>query len=302
MSPVLQFLLVLLLAVLAGSKVTVQGFMSRKHIRTAQDNLWFNSLLFFVIAVLMALIFSIGEITGTIIFFAVLAGLCNIVFQYCYAIALRTGPVSLTVLIGNFYVLITTGFSCLYFGEPLYPTQLVAIALLVSSMILTTESKPDEKKATRKWVILPLICMGIAAFDGICQKFFLRTADSLLPNAQSTQLSLGYLISSLIGFILYFINARKGEKSPLGFKRPVLLYTLAVGVLLTLYRRFNLYALSVVEATFLFPTYAGLNSLLMMLSGMILFKDKLSRKQTLGLICGIVSVVLMNIRLGAPLG
>ena len=92
MSPVLQFLLVLLLAVLAGSKVTVQGFMSRKHIRTAQDNLWFNSLLFFVIAVLMALIFSIGEITGTIIFFAVLAGLCNIGFQYCYAIALRTGP------------------------------------------------------------------------------------------------------------------------------------------------------------------------------------------------------------------
>ena len=301
MSPVLQFLLVLLLAVLAGSKVTVQGFMSRKHIRTAQDNLWFNSLLFLIIAVLMALIFSVGQVTGTIVFYAVLAGLCNIGFQYCYAIALRTGPVSLTVLIGNFYVLVTTGFSCLYFGENLYPTQLVAIALLVTSMILTTESKPDEKKATRKWVILPLICMGIAAFDGICQKFFLRTEDALLANAQSTQLALGYLIASGIGFMLYFLKARRGEKSPLGFKRPILLYTLAVGLLLALYRRFNMYALSVVEATFLFPTYAGLNSLLMMLSGIILFKDKLSRKQTIGLICGIASVVLMNLRLGIPL-
>ena len=78
-------------------------------------------------------------------------------------------------------------------------------------------------------------------------------------------------------------------------------YREAVGLLLALYRRFNMYALSVVEATFLFPTYAGLNSLLMMLSGIILFKDKLSRKQTIGLICGIASVVLMNIRLGLPL-
>ena len=58
--------------------------------------------------------------------------------------------------------------------------------------------------------------------------------------------------------------------------------------------------MSVVEGTFHFPTYAGLQSLTMTLVGIVMFKDKLSKKQMIGVVCGIVSVVLMNMRIGMP--
>ena len=136
MSYFVQFLLVLLLAVLACIKVTVQGFVSRGHIRTTQDSVWFNAMVFAVIAAFLVLLFPMGEITGTLVLYASVVTITTVVFQVCYTIALKTGPVSLTVLIGNFHVLITTSFSCLFLGESLYLSQMAGIALLILSMYL----------------------------------------------------------------------------------------------------------------------------------------------------------------------
>ena len=41
-----------------------------------------------------------------------------------------------------------------------------------------------------------------------------------------------------------------------------------------------------------------LQSLIMTLVGVVMFKDQLTRRQQLSVLCGIVSVVLMNLRFG----
>jgi len=293
-----QFLLVLLLAVLACIKVTVQGFVSRGHIRTTQDSVWFNAMVFAVIAAFLVLLFPMGEITGTLVLYASVVTLTTVVFQVCYTIALKTGPVSLTVLIGNFHVLITTSFSCLFMGESLYLSQMAGIALLILSMYLGSESKPDEKKATHRWLLLTLASMSCSALYGIGQKLFLATPESRLPNAQATELAVSYAMAAVAAFAIYFFSRKKGGRTTMGFKKPILLYALAIGFTLSLYQRLNTYALSVVEGTFQFPTYAGLQSLGMTLVGVVLFKDQLSRRQQLSVACGIISVVLMNMRFG----
>ena len=298
MSYFVQFLLVLLLAVLACIKVTVQGFVSRGHIRTTQDSVWFNAMVFAVIAAFLVLLFPMGEITGTLVLYASVVTITTVVFQVCYTIALKTGPVSLTVLIGNFHVLITTSFSCLFLGESLYLSQMAGIALLILSMYLGSESKPDEKKATRRWLLLTLASMSCSALYGIGQKLFLATPESKLPNAQATELAVSYAMAAVAAFAIYFVARKKGGRTTMGFKKPILLYALAIGFTLSLYQRLNTYALGVVEGTFQFPTYAGLQSLGMTLVGVVLFKDQLSRRQKLSVVCGIVSVVLMNMRLG----
>lgn len=298
MSYVLQFLLVVLLAVLACVKVTIQGFVSRGHIRTTQDSVWFNSLLFTAITLFLVLLFPMGEINGTLLFYAAVVTVTTVVFQVCYTIALKTGPVSLTVLIGNFHVLITTTFSRVFLGESLYATQIVGIALLLASMFLGSESKPDEKKATRKWLVLTLTCMSCSALFGIGQKLFLATPQSKLPNAQATELAVSYAMAAAAGFVIYLFGRKKGGKTTIPFKRSIILYALAIGLTLSLYQRLNTYALGVVEGTFQFPTYAGLQSLGMTLVGVMLFKDQLSHRQKLSVVCGIVSVVLMNLRFG----
>ena len=298
MSYFVQFLLVLLLAVLACIKVTVQGFVSRGHIRTTQDSVWFNALVFTAIAFFLLLLFPMGEITGTLFFYAFIVTITTVVFQICYTIALKTGPVSLTVLIGNFHVLVTTSFSCLFMGEKLYFSQMIGILLLLTSMFLGMESKPGEKKATRRWLLLTLASMSCSALYGVGQKLFLATPQSQLPNAQATELALSYALAALITFVIYFFCRKKGGVTTMVLKRPVVLFAVAIGFTLSLYQRLNTYALGVVEGTFQFPTYAGLQSLGMTLVGVCLFKDQLSRRQQLSVVCGIACVVLMNLRFG----
>ena len=110
MSYVVQFLLVLLLAVLACTKVTIQGFVSRKHIVTTQDTVWFNALVFTAIAAFLALLFPMGEINGVLVFYALVVTVTTVVFQVCYTIALRTkiqglGTFFAIELVHQFYII-----------------------------------------------------------------------------------------------------------------------------------------------------------------------------------------------------
>ena len=53
-----------------------------------------------------------------------------------------------------------------------------------------------------------------------------------------------------------------------------------------------------IDGGFMFPTYSGMQSLGMTVIGILLFKDKLSKRQVLGVVTGISCVVLMNVRWG----
>jgi multidrug transporter EmrE-like cation transporter len=53
-----------------------------------------------------------------------------------------------------------------------------------------------------------------------------------------------------------------------------------------------------INGSVLYPTYNGLQAVIMGIVGVIFFGDKLSSKQKLGMIFGIASIALMNIKLG----
>ena len=67
-----------------------------------------------------------------------------------------------------------------------------------------------------------------------------------------------------------------------------------MGVILGVFVAINTYALSTIEGTFLYPTYSGGTIILSTLSGVLFFKDRLTVKQVLSILVGIVAVVLMN--------
>ena len=136
MSYTMQFLIILALVALGTLKTTLQGRISKKYIRNSQDTLIYNAEVFAAIAVVMAVIFKVSVPDKTLVCFA-LAGACTtLIFQSTYSVALSTGPVSLTVLIINFNVLITTAVSIFMFNEKFYLTQLFGIMFLVLSMFL----------------------------------------------------------------------------------------------------------------------------------------------------------------------
>ncbi len=302
MSYTMQFLIIFALVALGTAKTTLQGRISKKYIRNSQDTLIYNAEVFAAIAVVMAVIFKVSIPDKTLICFA-LAGACTtLIFQSTYSVALSTGPVSLTVLIVNFNVLITTAVSVFAFKDKFYLTQLFGILLLFVSMFLSTAKVEDGKKANAKWLIMTITATVSTGIGALLQKYYGKLPSDV-EASDTTFLFFMYGFASIFGVITILMKRYTGkkQKSTMGFNKAVLGVSCIIGLVLGVYQKFYMNALVNIDGTLLFPTYAGLSSLSMTLIGVVMFKDSLSKKQILGVACGVICIVLMNMRFVALL-
>ena len=297
----LQFLVICIMVVLGCAKVTLQGFASRAHIRSTADSFLFNAQLFLVISVVMAILFPLGLLSPAGIAMAAMTAVGTVAFQAFYALALQTGPVSLTVLFVNFALFFVTAFSVITYREPVYLTQLLGIVFLLVSMLLGVKKSSDEKGISGKWIVYMVIVILANSASSIFMKIFTKEMSAEFVNSQNSFMSLSYLIASFLAFATYFLIAHTGKRegNTYGFfNRHVLLYVLLIGVILGIYQKFYLLGMEKIDGGFMFPTYSGMQSLGMTVIGILLFKDKLSKRQIFGVIAGIFCVVLMNVRWG----
>ena len=299
MSYGLQFFVICAMVLFACTKVTLQGFVSRRYVRNSADVVLFNAQLFVVIALFLSVLFPLGRIDTAGVLLAILTGFCTVVFQISYVMALKSGPVSLTVLIGNFALLFVTVFSVVFFHEAVYLTQFLGIGFLILSLLLSVKKENDEKAISGKWLFYVFLMTLMNAAAAITMKIFFAQISSEYENSQNTFMSIFYVVAAALAFAYYFFLTHTGkkEKNTYGFFNPhVLLYVLVIGCSLGLYQRFYMIGLEKIDGGFLFPTYSGMQTLVMTLIGVFLFRDKLSRRQMIGIVCGIVCVVLMNAR------
>ncbi len=213
--------------------------------------------------------------------------------------AMGSGPVSLTVMIVTFSQFIIIASSVILYGEKIYLTQLIGIVFLILSMILNLKTDKEQKKVTIKWLIptfVALIANGVAT---VLQKVFGKN-NTGIEGADTTFLCLIYLSAALFAFLFYAFRRYTGTrtKATMRVGKSVLPYTLAIAVILAIYQKCYMYALVQIDSAVMFPTHNGLQSLVMTFIGVLFFKDKLSKRQWLGVACGLLCIVLMNLSFG----
>ena len=173
-----QLIFIILITVFAAIKVTLQSAACRKHIRNSQDSLMYNAMFFTAVAIFLSLTLKMQAPTAEILIWTAIMAIGTVLFQVCYSVALTEGPVSITVLIINFSVVIPTVVSAVVFKENLFISQILGVVcLLVSFPLSMKESSDGQKKANSKWLILTVV--ALLADSGIMtmQKLF-RITDS----------------------------------------------------------------------------------------------------------------------------
>lgn len=314
--PAVQFLWILLLVTLACAKVTVQGEACRKHVHTMKATMLFNTLFFVVILLFLLAVFRPTHYMWQTVVFGAITGLTSMAFQFTYSIALVTGPVSLTVLINNFSVLITTLFSVLYYKETFGVFQIVGIVFLVASMLFTNLGKKSDGKGGQKgsgmWLFLSLFTMVVGAVGNCVQKVYSVTYSKVGGDSSVSLLVMMYLFAMVMALVAFLVLPEHGEKqedgsilTPTGYTQRtgfkfvlrVLPYLLILGAVMAAYQKCNMVGLAEIDGIFMFPIFSGLQSLGMTLIGVIRFRDRLSAKQWVGVACGIACICLMNIRI-----
>ena len=299
MTGIIAFLWICLLVALASAKVTLQGRVSRAYFQNSQDPVFFNGILFLGISVSIALFFPVVLPDTSMLLWALAVSGFTFTFQTCYALAIASGPVSLTVLITTFSQFINIASGMIMYNEKIYLTQLVGVVFMLLSMFLNLKIDKNQKNVSVKWIVLSLTAMLACAVANILQKHYGKLNVGV-DGADTTFLSLIYLSASILAFLFYALRRSTGNhpKATMKIGKTVLLYALAIAVMLAVYQKCYMVALVEIDSAVLFPSQNGMQSLVMTFVGVLFFKDRLSLRQWLGIACGILCVLLMNLSFG----
>ncbi len=179
-------------------------------------------------------------------------------------------------------LLVTFLISVLYFHEKPGPVQLAGFVLAVIAILIINLEKGSTRAASTIGLIALLISGGCS--DGISKFFEYYGSEKLNGVILFVQ-----FITCLILGLVYL----KYRKQRIG--KPEILFGLLVGIPNYFCSLFLLKALVTVPAVILFPTYSVGAFLVVSAVGMVVFGEKLSRKQLLGCVLIIASLLMLNL-------
>lgn len=197
--------------------------------------------------------------------------------------ALMNGSMALTSLIISYSVIIPCCFGMIFLNESVSLIQIIGFILLLSSMYLLKQ-QADNIKTNRYWFIyvaITFLCNGICS---VIQKLH----QTVYPSNYCNEFM---VFSIFVTFTLFLIASicKKEEKSIGSVK-----YAIPAGILMGLGNYLTLMLSSAVNATVLFPLISVFSMLFNVTVSKLIFKDKFSIIQLIGIGIGVISVLLIK--------
>jgi len=263
-----------------------QSALGKQYARLGGKSLTFNINKALIGALLFLIVGIIGGFSLHLetMLFAVVYGVLLCASMHTGFKALSMGPMALTSMIASFSLLIPFSFGIIFWGESLTILKFVGIALLLFSIFLINSRK--ESGFSTKWLFYALATLLSNGLCSVIQKLHQLS----FPTLYKTEFMFWSLLCvSLILTVTHM--ASKTEKARPRFS----LLGMASGVGNCVANYIVLYLSATENASVLFPIISVSNIIAVWAMGIILFKEKLRSLQTVGLIIGVISVVLLKI-------
>ncbi len=289
MQPYLLLLLSILCAV--SNNLLLHKFANR-GLDSMGDVVLFNSL---TSAVWILLLGGAGfirgkfELTSGSIFWGVIYGCVIAMFLLSKMQAMATGPVSLTSFIGCSSLLISTAFGVFVLKEAASIAQAIGVLLLCAALFLIISPKADSARPSWKyWCIVFFI--GSAA-TGIIFKLQQR---SNAAAEVDEMLIVSAVTSAILLAAAAVIVAKHSENRLPRVPSGAFGYVAACGMVGCVYNRLNITLTGILPSVVFFPLFNGSVIVLSTLAGVLLFRERLNRKQISGMLIGAAALMLAS--------
>lgn len=274
-------------------KAVVYSFFSKNKERKSSDFhlMNFTSLLIAGLGLLPFASFDSAPSVFTVLLGMFFGGL-TMAGSLAYMKALSVGPVSYTELINRSSMIIPAFSGAIFWNEDLNVWHIVAVALLLVCFVLSSSSKSDDKKANVRWIIFAFLSFAFTGSIGVTQKI---QGNSDFSAESGWFLVIAMLTAALISAILWLYNTKgdfKEDRKEI-LKPKLWAMFIYIGFVIAFTNKINLYLSNAMPSIIFFPLINGGNLILIALAGFIIFKEKLSLKQSVGMIFGLGAVLLL---------
>lgn len=287
----------LLLALLASAVSLTEGILIKKR-DGAYDKegfcftaiVSFFSMLFFVAKNLITTgrAFSFSP---ELLPYALAGGLCYASASFLTYIALGCGSFTLSMLILSYGGLFSIGYGLFFLKETVSPFAMAGIAAILVSLFLTRPAKregEEKKKVTLKWIV----SIGISFVGSGMLGVLMRAQQIRFETAHDNDFM---IITLALSALLLFIAGAVRNKRELGSAiRAGGIWAILAGVSNGATNGLSLLVNTMLPLTLVSPVRAGSKILLSFLVSLLLFREKFSARQLVGVAMGTAALVLLQ--------
>lgn len=244
------------------------------------------------------ILFSINgfklELTGSTIFWGLLYGIVQMAFLVFKTKAMNTGPVSVTTLIGNCSLILSTIVGVVIWNEKVSIWQILGIFFLIIAFFFCTYTK-STNKISKSWVFYCVFFFVFAASVGIVFKMFSKMG-KCKPNDMMTVAAIVLSILFFCKKIVDHIKLKHSaiEKKGICINKTFFLLALISGILSCLYNRLNVSLAGKFDSAIFYPCFNGGVILLSLILSFVVLKERISKNQIFGLTLGSVAVLIIG--------
>ena len=233
---------------------------------------------------------GITAVDGKTLLFLVLSGLATGASWLCYFHALQKGDINKVVPIDKSSTILTILLALIFLHEGLTPVKGVSVVLIGAGtmLMITRKEETGEKTAnnSKEWLIYAVLSAVFASLTAILGKIGIAGIDSNLGTAIRTTVVI------VMAWLMVFLKGKQKElhgieKKELGF---IALSGLATGASWLCYYR----ALQDGPASVVVPI-DKLSILVTIAFSWVVFKEKLTKKAALGLLCILAGTIMMAV-------
>lgn len=206
--------------------------------------------------------------------------------------ALSSGPMNLTVMLVSCAMLIPALAGPLVWHEAFVPEQGVGLGLMTVSFLICFSSRSPGNRSPR-WHLFTLGAFLGSGCIGVLQKIH----QTSVYHEELDGFLFAAFVSGACVLGLVLLGKRLRAAKPAGDGTPLrLLLTIAPvnGICTALINKLNLYLSGVLPGILFFPLVNGGVILLSILASRVLFHEKMTPKQVLGVVLGVLSIFLIG--------
>ncbi|MBP3654787.1 MAG: DMT family transporter [Oscillospiraceae bacterium] len=197
-------------------------------------------------------------------------------------INVRKNGVVLSSIFQRLGLLVPMVISVFMFGEMPELIQVIGFCVAVAAIVLINLEKDTSVMQFKTGLILILLCGGCA---DVMAKFFEELGN---PALSAQFLFFTFAVALVLCTVLMLWKRERLGKAEL-------LYGVLVGVPNYFCAKFLLRALESIPAVIVYPTFSVATILVVTLAGVLLFKERLGRRQWMAIGIILVALVLLNI-------
>lgn len=211
--------------------------------------------------------------------------------------AVSCGSLSISSLVISYSLMLPTLYGLVFLNDPISIGLIPGLVLLAVSLLLIN-AKNDKAPITFKWVVYVLLAFLGNGLCSVVQKMQQVKFDGAYKNEfMIIALAIVALLTFAISLVTEFKKDGKAVSSDVvkGYMKSGLVLALLCGVANGLVNLFVMVLSGLMPVSLMFPLISGGGIVLTYIISRLYYKEKLTRTQLIGFLCGTASVILLNI-------